>query len=175
MLTLILYPLLVFTLIGHINASWLAGLLLLAATIKLLWQRSAMAWAVWLCALLITCATVWGGTERTLRYYPVAMNSAMLILFAASLKFPPSIVERIARLREPELPATAIAYTRTVTQVWCLFFIINGSIALATALWASHAVWAAYNGFIAYVLMALLGGCEWLIRQRIRAKHLQSA
>jgi len=58
----------------------------------------------------------------------------------------PSMIERLARLREPRLPQAAIAYTRRVTQVWCVFFAINGAIALVTAIWASDQVWALYNG-----------------------------
>jgi uncharacterized membrane protein len=84
---------------------------------------------------------------------------------------PPSIVERLARVREPDLPAAAIGYTRRVTQVWCVFFVINGSIALATALWASEAVWSLYTSVIAYILMGTLFGGEYLVRRRFKRLH----
>ena len=81
--------------------------------------------------------------------------------------------ERLARLHDPELDAHGVAYTRRVTIVWCGFFILNGGIALATALWASEQTWALYNGFITYALMGLLMGGEWLVRRRVRAgKHV---
>ncbi len=57
-------------------------------------------------------------------------------------------------------------YTRRVTQVWCGFFVLNGGLALCTALWASDAGWALYNGLVAYVLMGLLFAGEWLVRRR---------
>ena len=57
----------------------------------------------------------------------------MLAVFAVSLRFPPSAVERIARLSDPDLPPQGVAYTRRVTQVWCGFFVFNGAAALATA------------------------------------------
>ncbi|WP_431256333.1 hypothetical protein ACQ86G_16380 [Roseateles chitinivorans] len=98
------------------------------------------------------------------------VNFAMLTVFSLSLVRGPSIVERLARLTDPHLPPEAIRYTRRVTQVWCGFFLMNGLIALATALWASERVWALYSGLIAYGLMGLLMGGEWLVRRRVRAR-----
>ena len=95
----------------------------------------------------------------------------MLVVFATSLVFPPSAVERIARLTEPDLPPAGVAYTRRVTQVWCGFFIFNGALALVTALRMSDRAWALYNGLIAYGLIGLLFGAEWLVRQRVRAGY----
>ena len=48
-----------------------------------------------------------------------------------------------------------------------MFFIANGLLALATALWASDAVWALYNGAIAYGLIGLMFAVECLVRQRV--------
>ena len=74
------------------------------------------------------------------------------------------MIERFARIREPNLPMRAISYTRRVTQVWCIFFFVNGAIALVTALWASPATWTLYNGLIAYVMMGLLFAGEYVVR-----------
>lgn len=57
-----------------------------------------------------------------LKFYPVVVNICMLCVFAFSLKQPQSIIERLARLQEPELPPSGVAYTRKVTMVWCVFF-----------------------------------------------------
>jgi uncharacterized membrane protein len=107
----------------------------------------------------------------SLQLYPVLINIVMLCLFGYSLFSPPPIIERLARLREPDLPPHAILYTRRITQVWCGFFAINGSISFATAMWASPAIWSLYNGLIAYLLMGLLFGSEYLIRQRFKRRH----
>lgn len=61
-------------------------------------------------------------SESLLLYYPVIVNAALLTAFAWSLIFPPPIIERLARLTEPELSANAVAYTRRVTHAWCFFF-----------------------------------------------------
>ena len=94
----------------------------------------------------------------------------MFGLFAMSLWRGPSVVERLARLREPDFPPAAVVYTRRVTQVWCGFFVVNGLIAVATALWASTAVWTLYNGLLSYVAMGVLMGAEWLVRRRVRGR-----
>jgi uncharacterized membrane protein len=54
--------------------------------------------------------------------------------------------------------------------MWCGFFVVNGLIATATALWASAGVWALYNGLLSYVAMGLLMGGEWLVRRRVRGR-----
>jgi uncharacterized membrane protein len=92
------------------------------------------------------------------------VNAAMLSVFTYSLFVPPSMVEQFARRREPDLPPQSVTYTRRVTQVWCVFFALNGGIALVTALWASTATWSLYNGFVAYLLMGLLFAGEYGIR-----------
>jgi uncharacterized membrane protein len=114
---------------------------------------------------------VWSNHLLPLKLYPFLMNVLTLGLFAYSLVYPPSMVERIARITEPDLPPEAIGYTRRVTQVWCGFFILNGSIALYTTLWSSQEVWSLYNGVIAYLLMGVMFGGEYLIRLRFRRRH----
>jgi uncharacterized membrane protein len=125
---------------------------------------------VWLAALAFCAVAAWRNDIITLRFYPVVINGTMLSLFAWSLRYPPTAVERLARLSEPELPPSGIAYTRRVTQVWCGFFVVNGTMALATALWSSFEVWSLYNGLIAYLLMGALFGGEYWVRIRTQ-KH----
>ena len=122
-------------------------------------------------ALTLALGAGWLNDALPIKLYPVAVNALMLALFGLSLRHPPSMIERFARLQEPDLPTHAIAYTRRVTQVWCGFFVINGTLALLTALYASTDVWALYNGLIAYLLMGALFAGEWLVRQRVRARH----
>ncbi len=116
----------------------------------------------------IVVITLMWGSQLGLKFYPVLMNLGFLVLFASSLISPPSIVERLARIKEPDLPPEAVSYTYKVTQVWSAFFLFNGTVAAITALWASDEVWMLYNGFIAYLLIGTLAGGEWLVRQRVK-------
>ncbi|HBQ2881684.1 TPA: hypothetical protein L7V13_002273 [Klebsiella quasipneumoniae subsp. quasipneumoniae] len=106
-------------------------------------------------------------THQLLLFYPVVVNSVMLAVFGGSLWSTMPIIERLARLHEPDLPERAVRYTRRVTQIWCAFFIINGGIALFTALYGDLSLWTAWNGMISYLLMGTLMAGEWLVRQRV--------
>lgn len=119
-------------------------------------------------ALLFCLFLGLAGEPALLRWYPVLISLALLGLFAGSLMSGMPIIERLARLSEPELPAAAVRYTRQVTWVWVGYFIINASIAGGLALWAPLSWWTLYTGLIAYLLMGLLFAGEWLVRQRVR-------
>ena len=111
---------------------------------------------------------------RAIKLYPFAVSLTLLATFILSLLNPPSAIERLARLKEPNLSPRAVAYTRVVTKVWCVFFFINGGLALATALWMSDAAWALYNGLLSYLAMGCLFSVEWIIRQKVK-RHDASA
>lgn len=108
---------------------------------------------------------------QLLQYHPVVINIIMFTVFVHSLIKPPSIIERLARFSllikgdGSELPPSAIIYTRKVTIVWSVFFILNASIAIYTCIWGSVALWTLYNGLIAYLLMGTLFAVEFVIRQ----------
>jgi uncharacterized membrane protein len=108
-----------------------------------------------------------------LQFYPALVSGVMLVVFLWSLHSPPSLIERLARLQHPDLPPEGVIYTRRVTLVcWCGFFIVNGGIALVTALWSSFEVWSLYNGLIPYILMGILLGGEYVVRMKTQ-KHVR--
>jgi len=108
------------------------------------------------------------GEQLGLKFYPVMMNLGFLVLFTSSLFSSASFVERLARIREPDLSAKGVIYARKVTWIWSVFFLVNGTIAAITALWATDEVWMLYNGMIAYLLMGTLAAGEWIVRQRVK-------
>jgi len=168
-----LYPVLVYLGLAHAEPRVLALLLLALALARYLASRSQQALAVALAGLVLAALTAWSNQLLPLKIYPVAMNIAMLVLFGASLGGAARQRGEARGRGAPELDAHGVAYTRRVTQVWCGFFVVNGGICLATALWASEQTWALYSGFITYVLMGALMGGEWLVRRRVRAgKHV---
>ena len=168
-LLIALYPLAIYLGVQSRHRELLPLLLLVIGIIHLLralkGHRSGWLWVV-ICTVLAGWSWVQQSTLG-IKFYPVAINASMLLVFGFSLLSPPTVIERMARLQEPDLPQHAIAYTRKVTMVWCLFFILNGTIAGIT-IFASDATWALYNGLISYLLMGLLFGVEWLVRQRVR-------
>ncbi|WNL44988.1 hypothetical protein RKE25_16395 [Dyella sp. BiH032] len=119
-------------------------------------------------ALAYCVLLAFSGEALMLRWYPALISALLLFVFGISLKYGPPMVERIARVREPDLPPEAIPYTRKVTWVWVGFFVFNGLMSTALTLWAPLSWWTLYNGFIAYLLMGALFGGEWLLRRRLR-------
>jgi uncharacterized membrane protein len=168
----LLYPLVIWFGHGKVEPRWLAGILLVAvaARVPALKLSRVARWSAFGALALAACAVA-ANALLPLKLYPVLVNAALLAAFGYSLAAPPSMVERLARLREPDLPTAAIGYTRRVTQVWCGFFVVNGAIAFGTALWASEALWSLYTGVVSYLLMGILFGGEYLLRLRFKRLH----
>jgi uncharacterized membrane protein len=108
--------------------------------------------------------------ELAARLYPVFMNLTMLLAFGLTLWRPPSMIERFARISDPDLDDHGVAYTRKVTWVWMAFFVINGSIALWTALHGTWLQWGAYNGAVSYVMAGTLMAGEYMVRRIVRSR-----
>ena len=162
------YPLLVYFGLQHFEPRWIAAFLVTMVLVRLLSNRTTASYGIAAAAITLGLLAWFGNAWLPLKLYPVGVNVFFLITFGMSLIYPPSAVERLARIKVPDLNSDGVRYTRRVTQVWVCFFVINGSIALGTALWASDAVWTIYNGFIAYCLMGALAAIELLIRRRLK-------
>lgn len=106
-------------------------------------------------------------TAQFLFVEPVAISAGFLVLFGATLRrgaMP--MVERFARLQDPDLSPPKQAWCRLWTGIWCAFFVANGSIALVLALAAPLAWWACYNSLLVYLVMGVLFATEWTLRRR---------
>jgi len=164
------YPFAVYFGIEHLSPRVFAALLGALWLARLLSSERVASRATAVVALLFCLALALLDDDVLLRWYPVLINAAMLALFAGSLFVGMPVIERLARLQEPDLAEAGVRYTRQVTKVWVGFFVINGTIAAALTLWAPLAWWTLYNGLIAYLLMGLLFAGEWLVRQRVRGR-----
>jgi uncharacterized membrane protein len=175
---LALYPVLVYFGLRYFGLMSVAWLLIAACAIRLAAsrmirpQRAIGREVLLVCGAGIVLAAIGmaRGSAQPMLYYPVLVNAVLLVVFAYSIVSPPTVVERIARLREPELPPDGVRYTRRVTLAWVVFFAVNGAIALYTALYASLETWTLYNGVIAYIAMGTMFCAEFLLRLRARAK-----
>jgi uncharacterized membrane protein len=105
------------------------------------------------------------GEPRFFLALPVLVNLTLLANFAGSLRGPVSLVERYARLQEPELPVGGEAYCRKVTVVWCWFFAANAAVCAGLAGLAPVAWWALYTGVLAYILVGFGFTLEFLVRK----------
>lgn len=167
-LLFILYPLLVYFGLQRFQPTSLALCLVIIAGFRAISikHKDSFALATALAALTVLIITSLTDGRVGLYLYPLMINSVLLILFVGSLFRPPTIIERIATRQHGELPQSGIIYTRRVTICWCVFFVINGVLSVAS-LGISEAAWTLYNGLISYVLIALMLAGEYLIRRRI--------
>jgi len=179
MALMLCYPVVVYFGLGSLSPRWLGlGLLAVlllrhgASAVRFLQGTDPAERALMFSVVALAIAIVVADSELLLRLYPALLSGGMLLLFARTLRHPPSMIERFARLREPELSPNGVRYTYRVTQVWCLFLASNAAIALSTA-FLSREVWILWNGLISYLLMGCLFAGEWLLRQRLlqRMEH----
>ncbi|WP_420583821.1 hypothetical protein [Ruegeria sp.] len=97
--------------------------------------------------------------------HPFAMSGSFALVFGISLTKKQSLIEMLARLREPNLPASGVAYTWNLTRIWFVFLVLNALVAALTALFAPIEVWAFYNGFLFYCLSGMLLVADILYRR----------
>lgn len=173
-----LFPFLVYMGLEHIEPRYLGLCLLVFLALRN--RRAAMsllpagpALAIGAVAACLVGVLYVSNDERLLRLYPALVNLILLTLFGYSLLRPPSMIERFARLQQPVLSPAGIAYTRRVTWIWCIFLAANGFAAAYTAWFASRAVWALYNGLIAYLLIAAMLAGERLFRHFLLADEVR--
>jgi uncharacterized membrane protein len=99
--------------------------------------------------------------------YPAVLSGIVAAVFANSLRHPPSLIERIARIRNPDLTVAARSYCRGVTWVWTLWLSANAVIATALGLWGTLGLWALWTGVISYLVLAALFVGEMMLRPAI--------
>ena len=130
-----------------------------------------------LVALMLLCGGLafFADNIMFLKFYPVMVSLSLLSFFAFSLWKKPSFVFRLANLGDKTLRTSperffVERYCDRVTLVWCIFFILNASIAFATALVGSDRIWSLYNGLISYILIGILFAVEFMVRKMMQKK-----
>ena len=103
--------------------------------------------------------------------YPVVQSLSAAGIFAWSLASPPSLIERFARLRHPELPAAARSYCRAVTVLWSGWLVLNAAIAAALAVRGDVTSWTIWTGGVSYAISGLLFVGEFSYRMLILEKQ----
>ena len=130
-----------------------------------------------LVALVLACAIFAFVANNVLfvKLYPVLVNLSLFVFFGFTLWRPPSFAFRMACLGDKSLnmsPAFKAVerYCQKVTVAWCIFFVVNGIIAVLTVFVCSDKIWSLYNGLISYILIGLFFIIEYLIRKMMRNK-----
>ncbi|MBU2871616.1 hypothetical protein [Colwellia sp. E2M01] len=169
-LVFILYPFIIFFGLKWIEPSVLALILVSLTLLRIYVSKNKKAIplvkVVGINAVLLLSLNIFVNSTILLKLYPVIINFSFLSVFIYSIFNPPAVITLIASSQE-KLTENAVHYTRKVTLVWCVFFMVNGLIALWTV-FQSDEYWTVYNGIISYILMGLLFTCEWLVRRNFK-------
>lgn len=104
------------------------------------------------------------------KLYPVIVNFFLFCLFFGSIFEKETIIQKFARLMEPDIKPKALEYTRNLTYVWAVFIFLNFLVSVAT-LFMSEKVWAFYNGFLSYILVGAFFIIEYIMRIWFKKKY----
>lgn len=163
---MILYPFLVGWGLSQGHFLWVSVILIALGVVRLFSKGNQLMLPLTWFAILCGGLSLVLKDHAWLKMYPVFMSVGAGLIFASTLIKPPSMIERFARLVEPNLPESGVIWTRKVTIIWCIFFVVNATIALYTVIFAPMKIWVLYNGFISYVLMGMLFLGEFILRKR---------
>lgn len=167
----LVYPLVVYLGLTRGGTRVAAGIMLAGVVItiapRLRGFTAARAASVLTVPLIVVALVGAGAATDDARFFlalPVLVNAVLLVGFLVSFRSTP-MIERFARLIDPELPPARAAYCRQVTWVWCGFFVVNGAIAGALGALAPVAWWALWTGLLSYVAMGLVVTVELAVRR----------
>ena len=165
------YPLLIFAGLQYLQPRQVALLFAAVLGLRALLAARSLARTAWtelaipagLIAAVAVPTWLWND-PRALLFVPAAVNTALLVAFARSLRRGRPLVETLALLQEESLSPAQQRHCRSVTAVWCGFFAINALVCFVLAAWGPLLWWTVYTGFVSYLLMAALFGLELLVR-----------
>ena len=166
------YPLLVYFGLRRYGLRPLALLLLLAFLPNLLLRRSAtrgsglalLAWLPLLSALLLLGSAYFRSLGWMLAL-PSMTNLLLLSAFGLTLWRGPPMIERFARLQDPDLDGPRQRWCLRWTQIWCGFFFLNGLMAALFALFSPLFWWTLHTSVLGYAGMGALLAAEWWMRK----------
>jgi len=171
------YPLLAHLAVVHhdprlqwLALTWLLGLSIAGAL------RQWRAWA-WITLLAGTALLYWlvvaGNGVYALYVPPALIPAALFLLFARSLRAGETpLVTRIARhMHDGNLPEPLIAYTRHVTQLWCVVCAALFASAVLLAAFASPRLWSLMTNLVHYLVLGAVFVLEFAYRRWRHGEH----
>jgi len=165
------YPFIVYFAYRRLETRAAGGLLLGLVALSLALRIRGPAAEIWqlvrqhLGLVLLIGLAIVTGQRIVLLLLPMAVSLFLLGTFGWSLHVGPPIIERMARLVDPDLPDFCVPYCRKVTIAWCGFLAANGVCAALLALFGSFEWWALYTGLVAYLLLGIFFAAEFILRK----------
>ncbi|HRL01456.1 MAG TPA: hypothetical protein PK856_03420 [Vitreoscilla sp.] len=98
------YPFLMLFGLSHWGITPIALVLMVATLLKLLVSKNSQLKPLYVLGILCGLLSLLRQDEMWVKFYPACMNVGWLLVFAWSLHTDQSMIERIARTHEPDLP-----------------------------------------------------------------------
>ncbi len=164
----LLYPFCVFwALRCGVSLRWMALFLLIFVLSAFLRSQQKIILGI---GLVLAGLLLFFNNEIFLKLYPVCMNTLICASFWLSLRDKPLITAFAEKMGQQMTPAV-LQYTRKATIAWGIFMALNTLISLITLLMPMW-FWTLYNGFIAYLLIGIMFGGEYLVRRRCQYESI---
>lgn len=164
---------------GHPDLNVLVALLPIGVALAvLLWQaRRPALLAGGLAAAVLAAWAFWPQLRQSvsLLYYlqHLGTHLVLAVLFGRSLfGGGDALVTSMARfIYGNALSARKQRYTRQVTLLWTVFFVLNALVSTGLFLWAPAAVWSVHANLLTGPLIGLVFLCEYMVRLRVLPAH----
>jgi uncharacterized membrane protein len=110
-----------------------------------------------------------------IRLYPALADFAYLTIMATSFLIPPPLayyfIDIFDKSMKTIIPKEIFdRYCFKASLIWCVFFILDGIVALITVFHGSDIIWGIYNGGITYIIMGLIFIGEFIILKKKKKK-----
>ena len=147
-----------------------ALLILLVAPVFLAFRsRSAGIFAVLITSafVILLDMTMEDVDQQLLYLMPVLINFTLAVVFGRTLRPGETpLVTRFAILLNGRPEPRVVSYTRRVTRLWTLFFVLLALESLLLALFAPLEIWSLFVNILNYLLAGLLFAGEYFYRIR---------
>jgi len=163
------YPFLVYWVLSQ-RRPWFGLLLTLTALLGLsMWlpQRRVQVVALLGVFALAAVALAFAATTSLLFLPPVCVNLSLAWCFGRTLApGREALITRFARLEHGEPDPRVFAYTRRLTWVWTVFFVIMAAVSGALAAFGASEAWVWFTAVGNYLCVAVLFAIEYGYRRR---------
>lgn len=154
----VLYPLIVVLGMTYLGVRWTALIILvfLGRRIAVLALQNKEGTRILLYQVLAMAAIVGGAAASkspfALRVAPFMISLTFIAVFATSLKTVP-IIERFARLADPNLSAAEVRYCKKLTKAWMGVLFANSVLVFTAAFVEDKLIWTILVGPASYALL----------------------
>jgi uncharacterized membrane protein len=145
-------------------ALWLSA----AALAGLCWSLGQARWrwtGIGLVAALLVLASAAQLDLLVVYMPPIVINLGLACFFASTLaRGREPLISLFARLERGSLPAELAVYTRRLTWIWVIFFVLMAGVSATLAVTGARVAWLWFTAIGNYLCVAALFGGEYAYR-----------